>query len=244
VAAAEALSTILRAVDESTLSILMPVFDERATVERAIEDALGASLPVARRELILVDDGSTDGTRELLEERKAVPEIKLVVHDRNLGKGAALQSALREATGEFAVVFDADLEYRADDLALILAPLISGEARVVFGTRAWASHTAFSFWYVLGNKAVTLAANVLFNCYISDMMSCLKAMPTELFRALPLRERGFAIEPEIAARVLLAGERIYEVPIEYHARTREQGKKLTAVDGLRVVRTLVRCRVA
>src|SRR5436305_10785350 len=105
-AAAEALSTILRAVNDSTLSILMPVFDERRTVERAIEDALGASLPVAQRELIVVDDGSKDGTRELLEERKAAPEIKLVVHDRNLGKGAALQSALREATGEFSVVFD------------------------------------------------------------------------------------------------------------------------------------------
>src|SRR5207247_222924 len=127
-------------------------------------------------------------------------------HDRNLGKGAALQTALRQATGDFATVLDADLEYRAEDLGLVVAPLLSGEARVVFGTRAWASHTAFSFWYVLGNKAVTLAANVLYNCYISDVMSCLKAMPTELFQALPLRERGFAIEPEIAARVLLAGE--------------------------------------
>ncbi len=222
----------------------MPVFDERRTVERAIDDALSAELPVKRREIIVVDDGSRDGTRELLEQRARAPEVKLLFHDRNLGKGAALRTALREAGGDFATVLDADLEYRAEDLGLVVAPLLSGEARVVFGTRAWASHTAFSFWYVLGNKAVTLAANVLYNCYISDLMRCLTAMPTELFRSLPLREQGFAVEPEIAARVLLAGERIYEVPIQYRARTREQGKKLTTLDGVRVVRTLVRCRLA
>jgi len=231
-------------VAERTLSILMPVFDERRTVERAIDDALSAELPVKRREIIVVDDGSRDGTRELLEQRARAPEVKLLFHDRNLGKGAALRTALREAGGDFATVLDADLEYRAEDLGLVVAPLLSGEARVVFGTRAWASHTAFSFWYVLGNKAVTLAANVLYNCYISDLMRCLTAMPTELFRSLPLREQGFAVEPEIAARVLLAGERIYEVPIQYRARTREQGKKLTTLDGVRVVRTLVRCRLA
>jgi glycosyltransferase involved in cell wall biosynthesis len=226
-----------------SLSILMAVFNERATVERAIEDALTSELPVDRRELIVVDDGSTDGTRELLSRQTWPDEVTLVLHERNLGKGAAIRTALEHATGEFAAVFDADLEYRAADLARVVAPLLSGEARVVFGTRAWASHTAFSFWYVVGNKAVTLAANVLFNCYISDVMTCFKAMSTELFRSLPLRERGFAIEPEIAARVLRAGEQIYEVPIDYRARTREAGKKLTALDGLRVLRTLVRCRL-
>jgi glycosyltransferase involved in cell wall biosynthesis len=229
-------------MDGPSLSILMPAYDERATIERAIEDALGADLPVARRELIVVDDGSTDGTRELLERRTWPPEVVLLHHERNLGKGAALRTALGRATGEYAAVLDADLEYRAADLAPLLEPLLAGEARVVFGTRAWASHTAYSFWYVVGNKLVTLATNVLFDCYISDVMTCHKAMRTELFRSLPLRERGFAIEPEIAARVLRAGERIYEVPITYRARTREQGKKLTALDGLRVLRTLLRCR--
>jgi glycosyltransferase involved in cell wall biosynthesis len=225
------------------LSILMPVYNELATVERAIDDALTAELPVERRQLIVVDDGSTDGTRELLAGREWPAEMTLVLHDRNLGKGAAIRTALGHATGELAAVLDADLEYQAADLARVVAPLISGEASVVFGTRAWASHTTFSFWYVVGNKAVTLAANVLYNCYISDVMTCHKAMRTELFRSLRLRERGFAIEPEIAARVLRAGERIYEVPIDYRARTREQGKKLTALDGLRVLRTLVRCRL-
>jgi dolichol-phosphate hexosyltransferase len=225
------------------LSILMPVFNERATVERAIEDALGADLPVEHRELVLVDDGSTDGTRELLAEKKLPENARLFLHERNLGKGAAIRTALKQASGEFAAILDADLEYQASDIGPVIAPLLSGEANVVFGTRAWASHTAYSFWYVMGNKAVTLAANVLYNCFISDVMTCHKAMRTELFRSLPLRERGFAIEPEIAARVLRAGERIYEVPIAYRARTREEGKKLTALDGLRVLRTLVRCRV-
>ena len=113
----------------------------------------------------------------------------------------------------------------------------------MFGTRSWSSHSAFSFWYVMGNKGVTLATNVIYNCFISDVMTCHKAMSTELFRSLRLKERGFAIEPEIAARVIRSGERIYEVPITYAARSREEGKKLTAMDGLRVLRTLARCRV-
>jgi glycosyltransferase involved in cell wall biosynthesis len=226
------------------LTILMPVYNERATVEAAIDDALTAELPVAQRELVVVDDGSTDGTRELLRSRAWPENVRVVYHDANRGKGAALRTALQHASGELAAVLDADLEYRAADLAPVLEPLLSGEATVVFGTRAWASHTAYSFWYVLGNKAVTLAANVLYDCYLSDLMTCHKAMRTELFRSLPLREDGFAIEPEIAARVLRAGERIYEVPITYRARTRHAGKKLTALDGLRVLRTLVRCRFA
>ena len=230
-------------MESVSLTILMPVFDELATVEEAIDDALSAELPVDRRELIVVDDGSKDGTRELLERRPWPAGVTVVCHDTNLGKGAAIRTGLQYATGEFSAILDADLEYRAADLALVLAPLLSGEANVVFGTRAWASHTAYSFWYVIGNRVVTLAANVLYNCYISDVMTCHKAMRTELFRSLRLRERGFAIEPEIAARVLRAGERIYEVPIRYRARTREQGKKLTALDGLRVLGTLVRCRV-
>jgi glycosyltransferase involved in cell wall biosynthesis len=225
------------------LSILMPVFNERGTVEEAIEDALAAELPVASRELIVVDDGSTDGTREVLQSSALQAKANVVFHERNQGKGAAVRTALQHARGEFAAIFDADLEYPAKDLALVLEPLVSGEARVVFGTRAWTSQSSFSFWYVMGNKTVTFATNVLYNCWISDVMTCYKAMRTELFRSLPLRERGFAIEPEIAARVLRAGERIHEVPISYKARSREAGKKLTAIDGLRVLRTLFRCRV-
>jgi glycosyltransferase involved in cell wall biosynthesis len=225
------------------LSILMPVFNERGTVEAAIDDALTAELPVESRELIVVDDGSTDGTRELLTSHEWPANVTVVLHERNLGKGAAVRTGLEHATEEFAAILDADLEYRAADLAHVLEPLIHDGAHVVFGTRAWTSQSAFSFWYVMGNKAVTLATNVLYNCWISDVMTCHKAMRTDLFRSLPLRERGFAIEPEIAARVLLAGERIHEVPISYRARGREAGKKLTAFDGIRVLRTLLRCRL-
>jgi glycosyltransferase involved in cell wall biosynthesis len=227
----------------ASLSILMPVFNERATVEAAVEDALTAELPVESRELVLVDDGSTDGTREFLASREWPGNVKVVYHERNLGKGAAVRTALGHATGELAAILDADLEYRAADLADVLEPLVSGEANVVFGTRAWTSQSSFSFWYVVGNKAVTFATNVLYNCWISDVMTCHKAMRTGLFRSLPLRERGFAIEPEIAARILRSGERIHEVPIHYRARSREAGKKLTTMDGVRVLRTLFRCRV-
>jgi glycosyltransferase involved in cell wall biosynthesis len=227
----------------NTLSILMPVFNELTTVQRAIDDALTAKLPVKSRQLVIVDDGSTDGTRELLREGEWADNVTLVFHEKNRGKGAALQTGLQHATGEYAAILDADLEYKAADLGPLLEPLLAGEARVVFGTRSWSSHSAFSFWYVMGNKGVTFATNVIYNCWISDVMTCHKAMSTDLFRSLRLRERGFAIEPEITARVLKAGERIYEVPISYAARSREEGKKLTALDGLRVLRTLFRCRI-
>lgn len=226
----------------SSLTILMPVFNERATVADAIADALEADLPVETRQLVIVDDGSTDGTRELLRDMTLPENVVLVEHERNRGKGAALQTGLQHATGDFSAILDADLEYEASDLGELLQPLLEGDANVVFGSRSWSSHSAFSFWYVMGNKGVTLATNIVFNCFISDVMTCHKAMRTDLFRSLRLRERGFAIEPEIAARVLGAGERIYEVPISYKARSREEGKKLTAMDGLRVLRTLVRCR--
>jgi len=227
----------------TSISILMPVYNERSTVEAAIADALDADLPVEERQLVLVDDGSTDGTRELLANGSWPENVEVVMHDRNRGKGAAIRTALGHAKGDYAAVLDADLEYDAADLGLLLQPLLDGRAHVVFGTRAFTSHSAFSFWYVIGNKAVTMATNVLYNSWISDVMTCHKAMRTDLFRSLRLRERGFAIEPEIAARVLRSGERIYEVPVAYNARSRDAGKKLTAIDGLRVLRTLLRCRV-
>jgi len=226
-----------------SLTILMPVFNERATLERAVADALEAELPVTERQLVIVDDGSTDGSRELLRDTTWPANVEVVYHDRNRGKGAAIRTGLEHATGTFSAILDADLEYAASDLAPLLEPLIAGDAAVVFGSRAFTSQSSFSFWYVMGNKAVTMATNVIYNCWISDVMTCHKAMSTDLFRSLKLRERGFSIEPEIAARVLRAGERIYEVPVSYKARSREEGKKLTTLDGLRVLRTLVRCRI-
>ena len=225
------------------LTIVMPVFNERPTIDDAIADALGADLPISGRQLVVVDDGSTDGTCEYLRSLELGDGVKIVFHERNQGKGAAIRTALQHAEGRFSAILDADLEYAASDLGPLLQPLLSGDAKVVFGSRAWTSQASFSFWYVVGNKAVTFATNLLYNSWISDVMTCHKAMSTELFRSLPLRERGFAIEPEIAARLLRSGVRIHEVPISYRARSRDEGKKLTSVDGLRVLKTLLRCRI-
>ena len=225
------------------LTILMPVYNERATVERAIADAVGTELPIESRELVIVDDGSTDGTRELLQNGSWPENVRIVFHERNSGKGAALRTALGEARGRYAAILDADLEYEAASIGPMLEPLLNGHAQAVFGNRAFLSHSSYNFWYVVGNKAVTLACNVIYNSWISDVMTCHKAMSLELWRSLELRERGFAIEPEIAAKLLRRGVRIYEVPVSYEARSREAGKKLTALDGLRVLRTLLRYRV-
>ena len=223
------------------LTILMPVFDERETVEEAIRSVLDAK-PAKSFELIVVDDGSRDGTTELLRDGSWPENVRVLHHEKNRGKGAALRTGLVEARGTFSTVFDADLEYSARDIPALLEPLREGE-QAVFGTRGFQSHSAYSFWYVVGNWFVTFLTNLLYNCWISDVMTGHKAMRTELFRSLKLRERGFAIEPEIAARLLKRKIRIFEVPITYKARSRVQGKKLTALDGLRVVRTLLRCRV-
>jgi glycosyltransferase involved in cell wall biosynthesis len=223
------------------LSILMPVFNERERVEQAIAEVLRTELPV-EFELIVVDDGSTDGTREILRSSSFDGRVHLFEHDRNQGKGAAVQSALAHARGEYAAIFDADLEYDPSDLALLLPPLLEGRANACFGVRAFNGYTSHSFLYVLGNRAVTFACNVLFNVYLRDIMTCQKVIRTELFRSLPLRSAGFAIEPEIAARLVQRGERIFELPVQYRARSTEEGKKLTAIDGFRVLGTLLRCR--
>jgi glycosyltransferase involved in cell wall biosynthesis len=225
------------------VTVLMPVYNERATVKRAIAGVLDAGISDSF-ELLIVDDGSSDGTRELLRETEWPTAVRVVYHEKNRGKGAAVRTGVQEAQGRWTTIMDADLEYDPADISLLLEPLRTGRAQVVYGTRAFKSHSAYSFWYVMGNRAVTLAANVLYNSFISDMMTGHKAMATELFRELRLRERGFAIEAEITARLLRRDVRIYEVPIEYVARGREEGKKLTAVDGLRVLRTLLRCRLA
>jgi glycosyltransferase involved in cell wall biosynthesis len=224
------------------LSILMPVYNERERAVRAIEDVLATSLPTDF-ELVVVDDGSTDGTSEILRSRSWDGRVRLLEHSTNRGKGAAVQTALAQARGDLAAIFDADLEYEPSDLRLLLPPLIDGRANACFGVRAFDGYTSHSFLYVVGNKAVTLACNVLFNVYLHDIMTCQKVLRTDLFRALPLRSEGFSIEPEITARLIQRRERIFEVPVRYQARTTEEGKKLTALDGVRVLSTLIRCRI-
>ena len=225
------------------LSILMPVYNERERVERAIAEVLATELP-ADFELIIVDDGSTDGTREILRGGNWDGRVRLFEHPQNQGKGAAVQTALAQARGEYAAIFDADLEYDPADLALLMPPLIDGRANACFGVRAFDGYTSHSFLFVLGNKGVTLACNMLFNVYLHDIMTCHKMIRTEVFRSLPLSAAGFSIEPEITARLVQQGERIFEVPVHYRARATEEGKKLTAVDGFRVLATLLRCRLS
>jgi len=223
------------------LSILMPVYNERERVERAIAEVLATELP-AEFELIVVDDGSTDGTREILRDGDWDGRVRMFEHEHNQGKGAAIRTALTHANGEFSAIFDADLEYDPADLGLLMPPLLDGRSNASFGVRAFDGYTSHSFLFVLGNKGVTLACNVLFNVYLHDIMTCHKMMRTDLFRSLPLRSPGFAIEPEITARLVQRGERIFEVPVHYRARMTEEGKKLTAYDGFRVIATLLRCR--
>jgi glycosyltransferase involved in cell wall biosynthesis len=225
------------------LSILMPVYNEEATVEQAIAEVLGTTLPT-NAELIVVDDGSTDGTAEILRSRGWPDGVTVLHHERNQGKGAAVRTALGHVRGELAAIFDADLEYDPGDLRVLLPPLLDGRTNAVFGVRAFDGYTSHSFLYVLGNKGVTLAANVLFNVYLRDIMTCHKAIRTDVFRSLPLSARGFDIEAEITARLLQAGERIFEVPVQYRARSSDEGKKLTAKDGFRVLRMLLRCRLS
>jgi glycosyltransferase involved in cell wall biosynthesis len=226
------------------LSILMPVYNERERVERAIAEVLATELP-DEFELIVVNDGSTDGTTEILRGVIGThpPErVRLIEHDRNQGKGAAIQTALKEARGEFSAIFDADLEYDPADLGLLMPPLLDGRSNACFGVRAFDGYTSHSFLFVLGNKGVTLACNILFNVYLHDIMTCHKMIRTDIFRSLELRSAGFSIEPEITARLVQHGERIFEVPVHYRARSNEEGKKLTAADGFRVIATLLRCR--
>jgi glycosyltransferase involved in cell wall biosynthesis len=223
------------------LSILMPVYNERERVGRALKQALDVDYP-CEVELVVVDDGSRDGTAEVLEQVDD-ERVHVVRHPRNRGKGAAVRTAAQAATGDYLVALDADLEYDPADIPRLLEPVMAGRAEVVYGNRSFGGHSAFSFWYVMGNRAVTTAANVLFNCYIGDLETCFKLMPVELYRSLAPSSPGFGMEAEITGKLLRRGIRPYEVPISYHARTREQGKKITWRDGVAALWILTRTRL-
>jgi glycosyltransferase involved in cell wall biosynthesis len=226
---------------QANLSVMMPIFNE----ERTLETILGHVLRQPEvGEVIAVDDGSTDRSWEILQRVAAGdPRVRPFRQEANLGKGAALRRAITELRMVFALVQDADLEYDPRDYPVLLQPLLEGRADVVYGVRGFAGQTAFSFWFVMGNKAVTLATNLLFDCYISDMESGFKVLRSDLWRRLNLQGNRFDIEPDITARALRLGYRIHEVPIRYYARSRADGKKLTWRDGVRAFGTLGRLRL-
>jgi dolichol-phosphate hexosyltransferase len=223
------------------LSILMPVFNEQASVANAVKQALDVRYP-CEIELVVVDDGSRDGTADVLAVLDD-PRLRVFAHGRNRGKGAAIATAASHATGDYVVMLDADLEYDPQDIPRLLEPVLDGRAEVVYGSRTFGSHTAYSFWYVMGNKGVTTLANMIYNCYLSDLETCFKLMPLARFRSLKLRSAGFGMEAEITAKLLRLRVRPYEVPISYRARTREEGKKITWRDGVEAVWILTRERV-
>ncbi|HUN32690.1 MAG TPA: glycosyltransferase family 2 protein [Trebonia sp.] len=224
------------------LSILMPVYNEYATLAAAVKEVLEVNYPCSF-ELLIVDDGSTDGTRDLYASLTDDPRVVVKLHEKNQGKGGAIRTAAQEATGDYLIICDADLEYSPAQIPSLLAPVIAGDATVVYGTRTFGSHNAYSYVYVLGNKGVTTFANVLFNCYISDLETCFKLIPTELYRSLAIKSAGFGMEAEITGKLLRRGIRPYEIPISYKARSREEGKKLTMWDGVEALGILARERV-
>lgn len=223
------------------LSIVMPAYNEERTITSAVAAVLSTEYPCPV-ELIVVDDGSTDRTFELVSA-VVDPRVHLVRHPINMGKGAAILSGAAAATGDYLLPFDADLEYSPADVPQLLAPVLNGRCQVVFGTRLFGLNTVYqSYRYAMGNRLTTLAANLLFDAYLSDLHTCLKLVPLGLFRSLALRERGFGLDTEITASLLRRGVRPFEVPVSYHSRSHAQGKKLTWRDGVACLHVLGRVR--
>jgi glycosyltransferase involved in cell wall biosynthesis len=220
----------------------MPVYNEDRTLEIVLSHVL-ARPEVG--EVIAVDDGSSDTSWQILTAFAARDRrVRIFRQEVNRGKGAALRRAIAELQKPYALVQDADLEYDPRDYPSLLEPLVEGRADAVFGVRGFAGHTAYSFWFVIGNKLVTLTSNLLFDSFISDMETGYKALRTDLWKRLNLQGSRFDIEPDITARVLRLGYRIHEVPISYYARGREEGKKLTWRDGVLALRALIGLRLA
>jgi glycosyltransferase involved in cell wall biosynthesis len=224
------------------LSIIVPVYNERNTVVEAVRRARTAEIPLDR-EIILVDDGSTDGTRSVLPQLED-STVRVVLHPENRGKGAAIRTGLRHVTGDLVLIQDADLEYDPEDWPRLLAPVLRGKARVVYGSRFTGERRNMLFWHWVGNRILSLVTNVLYNTTLSDMETCYKLFDRHLLDGIRLRSDRFGFEPEVTAKVLRSGERIYEVPISYAGREPEEGKKITWRDGFEALWVLVRCRVS
>ena len=226
------------------LSILIPVYNERTVVERCLLQVLAAPLPEnMERELILVDDCSTDGTFAILERFAAEhPQVKLYKHERNRGKGAAVRTAIQEAGGDFSLIQDADLEYDPSEYSRLMKPLLDGHADAVFGSRylSGEQRRVLLFWHSMLNQGLTLIANMFCNLNLTDMETCYKVFRTDLLKSIPVRSDRFGFEPEIVMKSAKRKLRIYEVPISYHGRTYEEGKKIGWKDGVKALLVVLR----
>jgi glycosyltransferase involved in cell wall biosynthesis len=222
------------------LSVVMPVYNEQATLREAVSRVLAVALEI---ELICVDDGSRDGSREILEELRAShAQVRVLLQPRNMGKGAALRRGIHEATGDYVLIQDADLEYDPSDYPGLLRPLIEGKADVVYGSRflGAAPHRVLYFWHYVANRMLTLISNALTNMNMTDMETCYKAFRREILQSIPIEEDRFGFEPEITVKIAKRRLRVYEVGISYWGRTYEEGKKIGWKDGVHALWCLVK----
>jgi glycosyltransferase involved in cell wall biosynthesis len=233
------------------LSVVVPSYNEERTIMDVIDavsrvdlaSPLGVKVEV---EIIVVDDGSTDGTRRLLESCTSRPDVRVILHERNQGKGAAVRTGFGAVTGDVVIIQDADMEYDPSEFPRLLEPIVNGHADVVYGSRLSGGRPqrVYLFWHLVGNRMLTLLTNILFNSTLTDMETGYKVFKREVVDGFRLRESDFRIEPEMTAQVLKNTKlRVYEMPISYYGRTYEEGKKITWKDGFGAVATLLRCRL-
>ncbi len=221
------------------LSVVMPAFNEKDTIEQIIRRVI--AVPV-RTQLIVVDDCSTDGTREILARLQPELGFTLLLQPRNMGKGGALRRGFEAVRGDLVVIHDADLEYSPEEFPALIELICQGRADVVYGSRFLGRHRAFMFSHYVGNRALTLVTNILYNTMLTDMETCYKVMRTDVLRSMTLRSDGFGIEPELTAKIFKRGYRVYEVPITYDGRGYEEGKKIGWRDGVVALWVLLRYR--